>query len=90
MIENLEQLIALLVFSAFAVVFLAKLFTSPLQSMLKLMFNSIAAVIILCFAGTLGEYLGIHFPINPLTIVLVAVLGIPGLILVALMNFLLI
>ncbi|MBR6755874.1 MAG: pro-sigmaK processing inhibitor BofA family protein [Peptococcaceae bacterium] len=90
MIESMEQLIALLVFSAFVIFLLAKLFASPLQSMLKLMLNSVIAVVLLCFAGIIGEYLGINFPINPLTIVLVAILGLPGLILIALMNFLLI
>lgn len=90
MIESMGQAIALLIFSAFIIFLLAKLFTSPMQSMLKLMINSVVAVIMLCFAGIIGEYLGIHFPINSLTVVLVAILGLPGLILIAVMNFLLV
>lgn len=90
MLTNSIQIVAFVVFSVFIAAVIARLLSSPMQSMLKLMINSVVAVVLLCFAGIIGEYLGINFPINPLTVLLVAVLGLPGLLLVALMNFLLV
>lgn len=89
MVQTSIQMIAFVVFSLFVVYLLARLVYSPMQTMLKLMVNSVAAVVLLCFAGIIGDYWSIHFPINPLTVLLVAILGLPGLLLVALMNFLL-
>ena len=42
--ESMGQLVVLLVFSAFVVFFLIKLFASPLQSILKFLFNSVGAL----------------------------------------------
>ena len=79
----------LFVFFAVAVIFLiARLAISPAQAMLKLLLNSTLAVVVLCFTGMIGEYWGIHLPINPVTILLIAILGLPGLLLVAVLHFL--
>ena len=80
-----------LIFIAFAIVvilLIARLATAPVQAMLKLLINSVAAVVLLCFVGMIGEYWGVHLPINPVTILLIAVLGLPGLLLVAVLHFL--
>lgn len=75
-------------FAIIVIVLIARLATSPVQAMLKLLINSVAAVILLCFIGMLGEYWGVHLPINPVTILLIAILGLPGLLLVATLHFL--
>ncbi len=79
----------LFVFFAVAVIFLiARLAISPAQAMLKLLLNSALAVVILCFAGIVGETWGVHLPINPVTVLLIAILGLPGLLLVAVLYML--
>ncbi len=75
-------------FSIVVIVLIARLATSPVQAMLKLLINSVAAVILLCLIGMIGEYWGVHLPINPVTILLIAILGLPGLLLVATLHFL--
>lgn len=79
----------LFVFFAVAVIFLiARLAISPAQTMLKLLLNSALAVVILCFVGIVGETWGVHLPINPVTVLLIAILGLPGLLLVAVLYML--
>lgn len=76
---------------AIALIFLiAKLATAPVQMMLKLLTNSLVAVVILCFISMIGDSWGVHLPINPITVLLIAILGLPGLLLVAVLYFLLI
>lgn len=87
--QTMPQEGILFVFFAIIVILLiARLATAPVQAMLKLLMNSVAAVIILCFISMAGEYWGIHLPINPVTILLIAILGLPGLLLVAVLHFL--
>ncbi len=81
----------LFVFFAVAVIFLiARLAISPAQVMLKLLLNSVLAVVLLCAVSIIGEAWGIHLPINPITILLIAILGLPGLLLVAVLYMLMI
>ncbi|MBR4944194.1 MAG: pro-sigmaK processing inhibitor BofA family protein [Peptococcaceae bacterium] len=81
----------LFVFFAVAVIFLiARLALSPAQVMLKLLLNSALAVVVLCFTGLIGEQWGMHLPVNPLTVLLIAILGLPGLLLVSVLYVLLI
>ena len=77
-----------IVFAIVVILLIARLATAPVQAMLKLLINSVAAVVLLCFVGMIGEYWGVHLPINPVTILLIAVLGLPGLLLVAVLHFL--
>ena len=77
-----------IVFAIVVILLIARLATAPVQAMLKLLLNSVVAVILLCFIGMIGEYWGIHLPINPVTILLIAILGLPGLLLVAVLHFL--
>ena len=74
-----------------AVIFLiARLAVSPAQVVLKLLLNSVLAVVLLCVVGILGETWGIRLPINPMTILLIAILGLPGLLLVSVLYMLMI
>ncbi len=89
--EAIQTETILFVFFAAAVIFLiAKLAVSPVQAMLKLLLNSALAVVILCFVGIIGETWGVHLPINPVTVLLIAILGLPGLLLVSVLYVLLI
>ena len=75
-------------FAIIVILLIARLATSPIQAMVKLLVNSTAAVMLLCLISIVGEYRGIHLPINPVTILLIAILGLPGLLLVSVLYFL--
>ncbi|MGM9526687.1 MAG: pro-sigmaK processing inhibitor BofA family protein [Peptococcaceae bacterium] len=88
---HIQMETVLFVFFAVALIFLiARLATAPVQMMLKLLMNSVLAVVILCFISMIGEYWGVHLPINPVTVLLIAILGLPGLLLVAVLYMLLV
>lgn len=81
----------LFVFFAVALIFfIARLATSPVQMMLKLLMNSLLSVVLLCFISMIGEYWGIYLPINPVTVLIIAILGLPGLLLVSVLYFLMV
>ena len=81
----------LFVFFAVALIFfIARLATSPVQMMLKLLMNSLLSVVLLCFISMIGEYWGIHLPINPVTVLIIAILGLPGLVVVSVLYFLMV
>lgn len=81
----------LFVFFAIALIFLiARLATAPMQVMVKLLMNSMLSVVILCFISMIGEVLGCSLPINPVTVLLIAILGLPGLLLISVLYFLLV
>lgn len=73
---------------SFLVYILARLITAPVQLVLKLAVNSIMAVVLLCILSMLGEMWSYHLPVNPVTVLIIAILGLPGLVLVAVLNFL--
>ncbi len=82
---TLQDSILFVCFAIVVIILIARLATAPMQAMFKLLMNSVAAVIILCAVSMIGEYWGIHLPINPVTILLIAILGLPGLLLVSLL-----
>lgn len=73
---------------SFLVYILVRLASAPVQLVMKLAVNSIMAVVFLCILNVVGEMWSYHLPVNPVTVLIIAILGIPGLILVALLNFL--
>ncbi len=79
--------LAVLIIS-FLVYILVRLASAPVQLVMKLAVNSIMAVVFLCVLSVVGEMWSYHLPVNPVTVLIIAILGIPGLILVALLNFL--
>ena len=83
-----QESILFVLFAIIVILLIARLATAPVQAMLKLLVNSVVAVILLCFISIIGEYWGIHLPINPVTILLIAILGLPGLLLVGVLHFL--
>ena len=83
-----QESILFVLFAIVVILLIARLATAPVQAMLKLLVNSLAAVILLCLISIVGEYWDMHLPINPVTILLIAVLGLPGLLLVGVLHFL--
>ncbi|MDK2824756.1 MAG: inhibitor of the pro-sigma processing machinery [Clostridia bacterium] len=60
----------------------------PIQWIVKILVNSIIALIGLLILNIIGNFVGFHLPINPVTVIGVGVLGLPGLILLIIMHFL--
>lgn len=56
----------------------------------KLARNMIVALVVLCLLGMIGQAFSFHLPINLLSVLLLAVLGLPGLGLLVVLNFLLV
>ena len=65
---------------------ICKIFILPLKFILKMLINSILGVILLFLINTIGTYIGFHIGINIVTILIVAFLGIPGIILLLLIG----
>ena len=84
------ETVLFVLFAIALIFFIARLATSPVQMMLKLLMNSLISVVLLCFISMIGEYWGIHLPINPVTVLLIAILGLPGLLLVSVLYFLMV
>ena len=85
MATTLQDSVIFVCFAILVIICIARLATAPMQAMFKLLLNSMVAVMILCAISMIGEYWGIQLPINPVTILLIAILGLPGLLLVALL-----
>lgn len=60
----------------------------PIQWIVKILVNSVLALVGLLVLNLIGNFVGFHLPVNLVTILGVAVLGVPGLVLVIVMHFL--
>lgn len=81
-----------IVFAAFFLLVLiyivARVMFRPIRWVVKLIVNSIVALVGIMVINIIGNYFGFHLPINPVSVIGVGVLGVPGLFLLFLMNFL--
>jgi len=68
---------------------LIKLFYTPLKAALKLCLNALAGGVALFIINFLGQFVGINVGVNPLTSVIVGLLGIPGVSLMLILQILL-
>ncbi len=72
-----------------AVFVLCRIFIKPIGWVLKLCFNGILGGLILAAVNFVGGFAGITVVISPLSALLVGFLGVPGVFLVALLQYLL-
>lgn len=68
---------------------LCRIFIVPVKFMLKLLANSLIGAIILCLINFIGSYFSFHIGLNFITILFVSILGIPGAILLVILQLLL-
>jgi len=61
----------------------------PLHMILKLIYNGIVGGIVLIALNFVGGYVGLHIAVNPITALLVGFLGIPGIILLLIIKYIL-
>ena len=71
----------------FFIFVLGKLFIIPLKHILKLILNSIFGGILLWIINIIGANFSFHIGINLFTCIFVGILGIPGCILLIILNF---
>lgn len=50
----------------------------PLKWLVRILINSLVGGVIICLINFMGGELGVFLPMNPLTAVIVGILGIPG------------
>lgn len=68
---------------------LARLLILPLRLALKFIYNAIIGGIALVILNFFGGYIGLHIAINPITALIVGFLGIPGVIMLILIKYIL-
>lgn len=68
---------------------LCRIFIVPLKFMLKLLVNSLIGAIILLIVNFVGSYFSFHIGLNFITILFVSILGVPGAILLVIIQLLL-
>ncbi|MDK2800841.1 MAG: inhibitor of the pro-sigma processing machinery [Clostridiales bacterium] len=61
----------------------------PLKIIVKLVYNGILGGIALVLLNIFGGFVGIHIGVNPLTALIVGLLGIPGIALLLILQFIL-
>jgi inhibitor of the pro-sigma K processing machinery len=65
-----------------------RLLLGPLKVITRLFINCGIALALLILLNYVGLYLGFHMPINPVSIMSIGLLGVPGFMLVAMLSFL--
>jgi len=68
--------------------FVIRLVLGPLKLATHILINSGIALVLLILINLAGSYLGFHLPVNPVSVIGVGILGLPGLILLILLTFL--
>ena len=72
-----------------AVLIFWRIFINPIKLLFKLFFNSILGGLILASVNLVGGFAGISITIGPLSALLAGVLGLPGVLLVILLEYML-
>ena len=69
--------------------FVGWLLIIPLRYLVKLIINGIIGGILLFLINLLGGFIGLHIAINPLTAIIAGVLGVPGVVLLIVLQYIL-
>lgn len=64
-------------------------FLKPLKLIIKILLNSFCGILLLLTLNSIGRFSGIYLGVNPLTAVTVGLMGVPGMLLMVLLNMLL-
>lgn len=88
MVDTMQILFAI-GFIVFLVYIVSRILLKPIKLVLKILVNSLFGLLLLWGFNFIGAFFDILIPINVVTILLAGFLGIPGLILLIIMQFLL-
>ena len=72
----------------FAVIIVFKLFSLPIRWIFRLVLSTVSGFVFLLLINFLGAYIGITIGINILNALIIGVFGLPGLVLLLLVNIL--
>lgn len=61
----------------------------PIKYLVKLIINGVIGGILLLLVNLLGGFIGIHIAINPITAIIAGFLGVPGVILLIILQYIL-
>ncbi|MGB3960230.1 MAG: pro-sigmaK processing inhibitor BofA family protein [bacterium] len=86
--ENLTVLISY-AFGLLLLYLIARLFLVPLRILVRLLYNGIIGGLLLWLVNLVGSFFGVMIPINPITALAAGFLGVPGVILLLLLQYLL-
>ncbi|MBQ7717736.1 MAG: pro-sigmaK processing inhibitor BofA family protein [Clostridia bacterium] len=70
-------------------IFMLKLFSKPLKVILKLCLNSVLGCLIMVIINSFSQVHGIFLGINPVTAAVCGILGLPGVVLLVLLQVIL-
>lgn len=70
-----------------AIVVVGKIFLFPLRLLLKLIFNTVIGAAIIYIINLIGANFGFHIGLNLVTSLVVGILGIPGAVLLLILQF---
>ncbi|NMA55777.1 MAG: pro-sigmaK processing inhibitor BofA [Firmicutes bacterium] len=84
---NLNVIVAY-AFGLLLLYLIGKLFVVPLRIVMRLVYNALIGGIALWLLNFMGSFLGIFIPINPITALTVGFLGLPGILLIFLLQHL--
>lgn len=76
-------------FGLIVVFILCRIFVKPLKWLLKLLFNGVLGGLILAAVNFVGGFAGVYVVINPLSALIAGILGVPGVVLVILLQYIL-
>lgn len=85
---NIEpaQLFFAVAFILFLVLISARILVKPLRLLVKILFNSLVGLLLLVAFNFVGGMIGLTIPVNIVTVLLTGFLGIPGLIVLILIQ----
>ena len=87
--NDFMQLVFAGLFLVFLIYLVGKIVVKPFRLIFKIFFNSLFGVLLLWGYNFIGNFIGIVIPINVFTVLLSGFLGIPGLIVLIILNFIL-
>lgn len=68
--------------------FLARIFIIPIRFVVRLIFNGVVGGVLLWLTNFGGRFIGIAVPVNPITALIAGFLGVPGVVLVIVLQYL--
>lgn len=80
------QVIAAYLFGILLLYVLARLLFVPLKYIGRLLLNAVIGLLLLLLFNWIGGYFGLHLAINPVTALVAGFLGVPGVILLAVLR----
>jgi inhibitor of the pro-sigma K processing machinery len=68
--------------------FLARIFIIPIRFVVRMIFNGVIGGVLLWLTNLGGRFIGIAVPVNPITALIAGFLGVPGVVLVIILQYL--